>query len=107
VTPASYFSLAPSPPASAIRFRNTGLQNAALPEAIVPYTVSGLDDRDILPRTAVPPALLLASVRDAPAGSGHDIYTVQELLVHKDVTTTVIYTHVLRQVRHWGESPLD
>ncbi len=29
-------------------FRNTSLQNAAMPEAILPYTVSGLDDRDIL-----------------------------------------------------------
>jgi len=98
--------LAPFPPRSPIRFRNTVLQNAALSEAILPYTVSSLD-RDILPKTAVPPASLLASVRDAPAGSGHDICTVQELLVHKDVTTTVIYTHVLRQARHWGESPLD
>jgi len=82
------------------------LQNAAAPEAILPYTVSSLDGH-ILARTAAPPDSLLASVRDAPAGSGHDICTVQELLVYKDVTTTMIYTHVLRQARHWGESPLD
>jgi len=44
-------------------FRNTSLQNAAMPEAILPYTVSGLDDRDILARTTVRPDSLLASVR--------------------------------------------
>jgi hypothetical protein len=35
------------PAAIAIRFRNSGLQEAAMPEGIVRYTVSGLDDRDI------------------------------------------------------------
>jgi len=29
---------------------------------------------------------------------GHDIHTVQELLGHRDVTTTMIYTHVLHTV---------
>ena len=29
--------------------------------------------------------------------SGYDIRTVQELLGHKDVTTTMIYTHVLNR----------
>ena len=44
-------------------YKNQGLQNSAMPEAILPYTISGLDDRDILARTAVPPSSLLASVR--------------------------------------------
>jgi len=44
-------------------YKNQGLQNSPMPEAILPYTISGLDDRDILARTAVPPGPLLASVR--------------------------------------------
>jgi integron integrase len=38
---------------------------------------------------------------------GHDIRTVQELLGHRDVRTTMIYTHVLNRKGLTVRSPLD
>lgn len=39
--------------------------------------------------------------------NGTDIREIQELLGHKSLETTMIYTHVVRELKTRARSPLD
>ena len=101
----AWFWLFPSPtlsvdPRSGVQRRHHLLEQSVQKAVALAARRAGIDK----PCT---PHVLRHSFATHMLQAGYDIRTVQELLGHKDVSTTMIYTHVLNKGGRGVLSPLD
>jgi site-specific recombinase XerD len=95
------------PATSLYRDRLTGqLRRHQLHESVLQRAVKDAARRAGIAKRATPHTLR-HSFATHLLEDGHDIRTVQELLGHRDVTTTQIYTHALNRGLRSVRSPAD
>jgi Site-specific recombinase XerD len=77
-----------------------------MPESGIPKT-DLVDRRGVEPPTSAGCHTLRHSFAARLLETGYDIRTIEELLGHKDVGTTMTYTHVLDRGGQGVRSPID